>query len=264
MTNKQELIEKLKQGIYFKAAKELQKICKPLFENFNLNYFNYVRVYPDNTYITLMTDPDWFLHYFEKEYNLVGAESSTTGFYLWKDYMPKNALKDAAELFNHHDGIAILNDHKLFLEVVEFAAASKDKEIYDFYLNNLEILNNFVFYFKEQAAHLIQEALTERFSIPQKMDGEQLQKEPYDDLIAKIKAKKIHLTLKDREVHVSAREYECLLLLAEGKAIKEIASDLNISPRTVEEHIINAKNKTDCSTRKQLIKLVKANKIHKK
>ena len=41
---------------------------------------------------------------------------------------------------------------------------------------------------------------------------------------------------KDKKIHLSSREAEVLQLIAEGKANKEIASELEISIKTVEKH----------------------------
>ncbi|MFT3741397.1 MAG: LuxR C-terminal-related transcriptional regulator [Gammaproteobacteria bacterium] len=43
--------------------------------------------------------------------------------------------------------------------------------------------------------------------------------------------------------NLSRREEECLFYLLQAKSIKSIANILNISPRTVEAHISNIKNK---------------------
>lgn len=51
------------------------------------------------------------------------------------------------------------------------------------------------------------------------------------------------ITLYHRKVKLSARELECTLLLTRGSSFKEIASQLDISPRTVEIHIKNIKDK---------------------
>lgn len=49
------------------------------------------------------------------------------------------------------------------------------------------------------------------------------------------------------------RQYECLFYLVRGKAMKQIAGILNISQRTVEEHIDNAKILAGCKSKNALI-----------
>lgn len=63
-------------------------------------------------------------------------------------------------------------------------------------------------------------------------------------------------TLSDHTQHsfnLSRRQEECLFFLIRGKTTKQIASILNLSPRTVEDYIDNIKIKFDCLSRHQLI-----------
>ena len=52
---------------------------------------------------------------------------------------------------------------------------------------------------------------------------------------------------------LTTRQHECLFLLLRGKRVKEIAAILDISSRTVEEHLALVKEKLGCLTRSQLI-----------
>jgi DNA-binding CsgD family transcriptional regulator len=55
------------------------------------------------------------------------------------------------------------------------------------------------------------------------------------------------------------REYAVLILLSQGFTDKEIAKKLMISPRTVESHIIHAKQKMNVKTRAELIVIFNRN-----
>ncbi|MEI7493221.1 MAG: LuxR C-terminal-related transcriptional regulator [Alphaproteobacteria bacterium] len=52
---------------------------------------------------------------------------------------------------------------------------------------------------------------------------------------------------------LSSRQEECLFLIARGKSIKEISCIMNISARTIEDHIAALKVKLDCNTKSQMI-----------
>jgi DNA-binding CsgD family transcriptional regulator len=58
---------------------------------------------------------------------------------------------------------------------------------------------------------------------------------------------------------ISDREKEIIELLLEGKSNKEIANDLFISPRTVENHLSSIYQKTALNSRVQLVNLIRAN-----
>lgn len=52
---------------------------------------------------------------------------------------------------------------------------------------------------------------------------------------------------------LSKREYDAVLLMSEGHTDKQIARIWGVSPRTVESHIINAKEKLGVASRAELI-----------
>ncbi|MBX3101985.1 MAG: response regulator transcription factor [Bacteroidetes bacterium] len=59
----------------------------------------------------------------------------------------------------------------------------------------------------------------------------------------------------DPNLILTARERQILHLVANGKVTKEIAEELNISPRTVETHRVNIMRKLDVANTAELIKL---------
>ena len=65
-------------------------------------------------------------------------------------------------------------------------------------------------------------------------------------------------TFVDR-FQITDRERQIVTFLLDGKANKEIADALFISPRTVENHLSNIYQKTTVKTRLQLINLIRAN-----
>lgn len=56
-------------------------------------------------------------------------------------------------------------------------------------------------------------------------------------------------------VSLTRCEKECLFYYLNGYTAKEIARELSVSHRTVETHIVNIKQKSDCSTRGELRKV---------
>lgn len=58
-------------------------------------------------------------------------------------------------------------------------------------------------------------------------------------------------------VNFSEREKDCLRYLIEGKTAKETALLLNLSHRTIEYHFENLKEKLDCVTKRELIKVAR-------
>ncbi|MBY0545196.1 MAG: LuxR C-terminal-related transcriptional regulator [Gammaproteobacteria bacterium] len=63
----------------------------------------------------------------------------------------------------------------------------------------------------------------------------------------------IELPKMTMQMSLTKREYMCVLLMSEGYSDKEIGKKLQISPRTVESHIVNAKQKWRVDSRAELI-----------
>jgi DNA-binding CsgD family transcriptional regulator len=53
--------------------------------------------------------------------------------------------------------------------------------------------------------------------------------------------------------NLSDRQLECLFLLMRGKTSKQIAAILELSPRTIETHIEDIKEKFNCQSKSELI-----------
>jgi len=54
---------------------------------------------------------------------------------------------------------------------------------------------------------------------------------------------------------LTSREQDCLSYLVRGKTMKQMAHLMRISPRTVESHLINIKEKLHCKTKSDLIEV---------
>lgn len=134
------------------------------------------------------------------------------------------------------------------MEAVEFFIFGghyhEHKDFSKLFLNHFPLLKTFSAYFKDEMKSILNKQKHEGYtlSISKKIDSS------IDPKIAKEKKKKFLSSIgfhKEWEQvdALTRREKECLLLIAEGKSIKGVASELSISPRTVESYLINAKDK---------------------
>ena len=158
--------EMLENHVSIKSANEVYEICKPLFDKFKLNYFDHTRVYPDGRFTTLTSDAKWCQHYFKKKYPISSAIVDT-GIHLWTNYVSAECVKDGEELFNHYNGITIFKKHEDYCEFYNFAAPKENSKVLDFYLNHLDILEQFFSCFQEKANHLESQASKERLLLPE-------------------------------------------------------------------------------------------------
>ncbi len=70
------------------------------------------------------------------------------------------------------------------------------------------------------------------------------------------KITKTHFKSTTRQVKpitLSKRQIECIALLMKGMSAKDTARILNLSPRTIEDYLIAARNKLYCANQAELI-----------
>ena len=252
-------VDSIKKHVSYLVADEISSICRPLFKNSQLSFYSYSRYYKNKSFLHLTSNKDLLVYFLENQYSQAEGVI-TTGINLWENYIPNKGLSDLANYFDCHNGILFCkaNPYADYIEYMHFAASGKNHSPIEFYFNNIDLLEQFVLYFKDKAAKLINQADKECFVLP--TDPIQSNKNKSHKQCCKfIQAKNIHLNFNSKEIIFSKREYEIISQFAQGKTAKEIAAALNISHRTVEHHFLTAKNKSNCLFRTQLIDMVRKN-----
>lgn len=227
----------------FSLAQEVKELAQPLFRSINANYFDYCRMYEDNSFFTLTTDCLWLEHFFKSKHKLA-PDFKSSGRHLWNSTYYNTLTHDARVLFNHDHGISIFYKKADYIEYVDIAAPQDAPEITSIYLNHPHYIDNFVAEFVERSQCLISQAEKQLVFIPTEMcDKEKVEKDIANSLDP---FSKYNLTL---------REMECLKNFLKGQTAKETASEFQLSPRTVEHHMNNIKAKLKCKSKRDLIKL---------
>lgn len=254
-----ELLDIVKRHVAYTSANDVTEICKPLFETVDLNFFGYSKKCVDGSLLTLTTNRESLCNTFQKKYPL-DVTKQLSGVHLFESYMTEEMIRDEKEL-GLYSGITIFKQNEAYTEVYFFAAPETNRSVIDFYFNHLDVLEKFIFYFKDKAHSLIEQAKKERFIIPNYLQDKNniFTEKSYGEFCELLKSKRVYLNLKSREVMLTRREYEVLLQFTQGRTTKEVAKVLNISPRTAESHLENAKNKTNCTFKSQLIDMLRDN-----
>lgn len=175
------------------------------------------------------------------------------GCNLWLDLFPENAVSDAKEHFGIDNGIHFSRKENDYVEAISYASKAKDLKAISRFVSNIDLLENFITYFKKRAATLIKKACENRVVIPEIMKGYQKVNQELKLGPADRKAFLEKIGYNNVITKLSLREYECLQLIAQGKTLKEVANLLMISPRTVETYVNNMKEKFGCVTKSQLL-----------
>lgn len=247
---------------YAEALSEtIETICEPLFSNFEITNFGYVKMYDDGTMLRLSTDHEW-----TKKYFIYGFYNDIDFYAMQK--IPEGGIRKVlvygtplgehySALYDHNiwNIIVIYERQKNFGNVWFFAATREKTQIIDFYLNNMHILEHFILYFKEKTFSLIKDKKSEQLICTK--ENAFLASFNYEknikNFLNKINFDRFYLEGTYKDIYFSKKEFECILHLSNGKTIKEIANLLNSSPRTVEAHISNMKKKVNDSTTSKLI-----------
>ena len=137
----------IKDHPLFSFADKAADICKPLFDQFPVNYFSYQRYYPGNKVVSLLSSKNWIMHYLQKDYPMVVNNKQIQ---TWSSIVPLEVIEDANTKFNFFNGIIMEKRSEDFSETLCFASPNQHSTPIEFCCNKI-LLNEFLCYFKEQA-----------------------------------------------------------------------------------------------------------------
>ena len=254
----------------------VKQITQP-FSKIGVIDFIYLRIYRDSSFIDLSTNAAWSDFFFKKFYqleylnhssilakNLITLEKDTV-FNLWSMDLENPMWLEAKEYFGLGNGITVEKANKNFKEQYYFVAHKNNFKINNFYLNNLDMLEKAILYFKNKADKLIKKSELEKLYFPKEYyissthnEGSVLLE---DYFLSSIQPSRYHLTYEGEEIIVSSREIACIKLVTQGWNAHEIGRILRISSRTVEAHINNVKLKLHCCKLGEVIYVLAKQKI---
>jgi DNA-binding CsgD family transcriptional regulator len=257
------------------VAESVLALCNPLFSNFGITMFGYAHFLNDGTYLDLSTDTKWQSHYIEHfaaspfigQY-IKDIYKNRVKYALWNnspnavpDKIFKKFIVDSCG-FDIWHGFTIYKYYEESIEAWHFATTKDNYKITSFYINYIHLLEHFILYFRDRASAIIDVSDASRLvvlknrSLLDDVSSEFYKKEADNkikEFIEGTHVKKYHLNVKGATVHLSPREVECMVHLSESKSTKEIASLMDLSPRTIETHVENVKRKLGCDRRSKLI-----------
>ncbi len=252
-----------KNHIALTSCQNIYEICMPLFTHTAINYFTHFRIFKDGKRVHLTSNSYWVEYYFERklfEYPYMGKsfENHTSGYYFW-DSNPEDPLVIAGRDYAQIDHrFTIINKKCDYTDFFGFGALPKNGWILNFYLNNLNFLNNFILYFLDKSHFIMQKYLESPIILPESIVPENHLKivslVHTDDLLPNLKFKKIFIS--NLNVYLSQREYEIIYYLRKSYSCKYIAKFLKLSPRTVETYIDKIKTKLRCRTKIEIMKCI--------
>lgn len=239
----------LQKNIALTSCEDVATMMLPLIRPHGMTVFNYYRSYFDGSHVRLSTDRAWTEHYFKKEYinRLTVPQSYLSkplNYFIWLTHDCPEMLMDAALNFNTSNGISIAIQHDDHIEYFCFATTRDNQAIINnFYINNLDVLQNYCHIFSEKAANLLDKAESDRIITTQSVHQVQ-----HSNIISQTSI----VTKNPCSTKITQREMDCISYLLKGMSNKAIALKLNISNRTVETHVNNLKDKLYCRNKIEL------------
>ncbi len=245
------------------SSQEVEEICKPLFDAFNINSFIYTKVYKNQSYFTLSNRADWVAHFFSKRYLHPTVDFSLleSGHFinLQELGIPEEQIITARESFNADFWYNIIKRHDSYYEIIGLASERGNVKIIDLYLRNKEVLEHFYYYFKDKAQNLIKNAEKNKILRPnRKFDNKNVQSESDQirEFLEKTTIDRYYILEDSQNGYVTKREYEILALLSKGSSIKELSHSLNVTPRTAKSYLYNAMRRLGCYSRSDILNLI--------
>jgi len=231
---------------------KVAEICKPLFKNFPINYFNYMRRYKEGGIIALTSNKYWMCHYVQEGYrHVVNGQK----MHSWVSTMQPKAYEEAVFNFRQYNGMLIEKVWPDYIEALEFASPTPYTNPLEF-CSSKDLLNQFFLYFKDKTSDIISVLEKEPMCFPEsKFLKLETEDKSYSDFYQSTNVRKMRFKFSSnsKELFFTKREFEVLSLYAKGKSAKEVAEILQISSRTVETYLYNVKNRSGMFTTGQLI-----------
>lgn len=247
---------------FLAMAKDIDDICKPL-RQFGIHLYSYRKTFKDGSRINVSNNANWLEDYFQYElYKSSLFESDidcySSGFSVWPKESSLPVFEHGRTYYSSDNGITLILKDKDYCEFFIFGADQHNKQMINFYINNLELIRSFTEYFIERSSDLMKQAKSSLITLkPTMKNSNQIHKKYLSIDSSNIKQlfpKKIHLnTSISQPIQLTPREISCIKYLMNGKTAKEIANQLHLSYRTIEYYLENIRSKTGCRNKYELM-----------
>ncbi len=253
-----------------KIAGDVGEICEPL-RGYGITHFLYSRLFfNDGSTYSLTNHWESYFHHCKMRYSVSPPVSekimSNKFFYLpgmTRDSGYNQASYDWINLFDIGQPIYFIECQPNYLDFFIYGSTPDNAALINFYLNNIDMLEKFKFYFKDKANKLIAKSIKNKILLPKEMcSGFNIKMNVDESVVNRQKFLK-QLEVKNYivpgqhcDISLSSRELDVIKELANGCTLKEAGKSLELSPRTVETHLNNLKSKLKLQRKTEIIKLI--------
>ncbi|MDP3561567.1 MAG: helix-turn-helix transcriptional regulator [Legionellaceae bacterium] len=237
-------------------AEVLKNICKPL-DLFNISTFAHARTNNKHEFSVIANHPKFFLHYIKNGYYHadISARNKPIGncnYVMWDmlecSGKTKQMLSDAAE-FDYRHIFTIVKKHESHADYYHFGTNQGSHSINQWYVNNLDKLQLFIHYFNEKISQSNRLAGGHQITFPVfGFENCQISESDFNEHNDQHFLSQVSLPSK-----LSVRQLQCVKFLIKGYTTKQIAQELKLSSRTVEDYLNKLKHKFKAKNKIQLV-----------
>lgn len=228
---------------------------EPLFQSSPICYFSYFGVdLNENTFWVHASRSEVQAERLKQEYPLSGLFLDE-GYYWYEAF----ASPQLVQFYKSH-GLAnlffVLQKENEIVETFNFATSLKHPNMINYYLNHLKMINDYIAYFKDKGAHLIDAAKNQKMPIYQNLNVTPKLADTNQESVTKPYIRSTFFNEHLNEwITLTDREKEVLFLSTlQGKTSKEIGEIIGLSPKTIENHIEKLRYKLNAESVRSLLK----------
>jgi DNA-binding CsgD family transcriptional regulator len=246
-------------------TREIYDICRPL-QVFNITYFAHVNIDQHGQFSALSNNPQFIEHYLKNKYyncdiHMAKSHKSNT-YILWDNIeLIGESMKLHLEsfAFGVQHTFTIIESSNNECNYYHFANNQTSNSINQVYLNNIDLLRLFINEFNKavKQSPSLSKAYELKFTLNNSTGGYTTRSDDLLDHSARrlefYKELKKEFHHPNKSIILPQQQMRCLNYLNKGMTSKEIARKLNISPRTVEQHLKMVRESIGCRNSKELI-----------
>ena len=248
----------IKEHINFAMSQtgKLSVLLAPL-RQYGITDLHYFRLYENGEYLSLVTNNDFMADYIERETQL--SPFFTQSFIEGKKIVLWPKIKHSDEIaaqrsiyYNVANGISFRSmTHNVF-EAVSLSSTIDNDLTDSFYIEYMENIKCYVDKIKSSFKFLDNIKSKNKYYRFDDVNP-QLFAQQQKKIFPKALFNPIHID--HQQLYLTPKEFQLLEEAAKGKTSKQIAYENNLSPRTIEVHLRNIKNKTGIQNKADLLQL---------
>lgn len=241
---------------------KLKKICEPLQRNFNVNHFYHYQLKYTGEFIDLGLHADWEELFFSKEFQPSALQWPTfrnprkikSGLISLNLLEHQVFISTARVQFGINHCLEWVNKNEEGIEAFGFGLETSDRAHQMNFTQELPLLKLFIKYYQNEFKSYFNSFRDYEVNISNLIGPKFYEDSPNEDVKRKEFLREIGI--ETSSIHLSKREKDVAKYLTKGYTASQVAKELFISARTVENHLERIKDKLHCHSKSELTRKV--------